>query len=54
MFDLPEQWFGKSIERNRGFPQPAHPGKHRVHVTKFNEAGKILDGTVNSRWQITA
>jgi DNA repair protein NreA len=45
MYDLPEQWFGKSIDEIVGFRSLLIRGKHRVHVKKFNEAGKIMEGT---------
>ena len=45
LYDLPEQWFGKSIDEIVGFRSLLIRGKHRVHVHKFNEAGKILDQT---------
>ncbi len=45
MFDLPELWFGKSIDEIVGFRSMLVRGKHRVHVKKFEEAGKIIDGT---------
>jgi hypothetical protein len=45
IFDLPEQWFGRSIDEIVGFRSLLIRGKHRVHVQKFNEAGKILEQT---------
>ena len=45
LYDLPEQWFGKSIDEIVGFRSLLIRGKHRVHVHKFNEAGKILEQT---------
>jgi len=45
LYDLPEQWFGKSIDEIVGFRSLLVRGKHRVHVHKFKEAGKILDQT---------
>src|SRR5512139_1296506 len=45
LFDMPEQWFGKSIDEIVGFRSLLIRGKHRVHVQKFMEAGKILDQT---------
>jgi hypothetical protein len=45
IYDLPEQWFGKSIDEIVGFRSLLIRGKHRVHVQKFNEAGKILEKT---------
>jgi hypothetical protein len=44
-FDLPEQWFGKSIDEIVGFRSLLVRGKHRVNVTEFNSAGKIMDQT---------
>ncbi len=45
IFDLPEQWFGKSMDEIVGFRSLLIRGKHMVNVQKFNEAGKILDQT---------
>ncbi len=45
IFDLPEQWFGKSMDEIVGFRSLLIRGKHMVNVTKINEAGKILDQT---------
>jgi hypothetical protein len=45
LFDLPEQWFGKSIDEIVGFRSLLVRGKYRVHVQKFEEAGKILEQT---------
>jgi hypothetical protein len=45
LYDLPEQWFGKSIDEIVGFRSLLIRGKHRVHVRKFMDAGKILDQT---------
>jgi hypothetical protein len=45
IFDLPEFWFGKSIDDIVGFRSLLVRGKHRVHVKKFEEAGKIMDRT---------
>jgi hypothetical protein len=45
IYDLPEQWFGKSIDEIVGFRSLLIRGKHRVHVQKFSEAGKILEQT---------
>lgn len=44
--DLPELWFGKSIDEIVGFRSMLVRGKHRVHVKKFEEAGKIMDRTI--------
>lgn len=45
MFDLPEHWFGKSIDEIVGFRSLLVRGKHRVHVQEFSQAGKIMDHT---------
>jgi hypothetical protein len=45
IYDLPEQWFGRSIDEIVGFRSLLIRGKHRVHVQKFSEAGKILEQT---------
>jgi len=45
IYDMPEQWFGKSMDEIVGFRSMLVRGKHRVNVTKFAEAGKILDQT---------
>jgi len=45
LFDLPELWFGKSIDEIVGFRSLLIRGKHRVHVRRFEEAGKIMDQT---------
>jgi hypothetical protein len=45
MYDLPELWFGKSIDEIVAFRSMLIRGKHRVHVQRFNEAGKIIDKT---------
>jgi hypothetical protein len=44
-FDLPEFWFGKTMEEIVGFRSMLVRGKHRVHVKRFEEAGKIMDRT---------
>ena len=46
-YDLPEAWFGKSIDEIVGFRSLLVRGKHRVHVRKFEEAGKIMDQTLD-------
>ncbi|MCX8150360.1 MAG: Nre family DNA repair protein [Candidatus Bathyarchaeota archaeon] len=46
VYDLPEQWFGKSIDEIVGFRSLLVRGKYRVHVQKFAQAGKIMDKTV--------
>lgn len=45
IYDLPEQWFGKSMDEIVGFRSLLVRGKHRVNVKRFNDAGKILDQT---------
>jgi hypothetical protein len=45
LYDLPEQWFGRSIDEIVGFRSMLIRGKHRVHVQKFDEAGKIMERT---------
>jgi hypothetical protein len=45
LYDLPEQWFGRSMDEIVGFRSLLIRGKHRVHVQKFMSAGKILDQT---------
>ena len=45
LYDLPEQWFGRSIDEIVGFRSMLVRGKHRVHVQKFTEAGKIMEQT---------
>jgi len=45
LYDLPELWFGKSIDEIVGFRSLLVRGKHRVHVRKFEEAGRIMDRT---------
>ncbi|MGQ9460778.1 MAG: Nre family DNA repair protein [Candidatus Bathyarchaeaceae archaeon] len=45
LYDLPELWFGKSIDEIVSFRSLLVRGKHRVHVKKFEEAGKIMDRT---------
>jgi len=44
-FDLPEFWFGKTMDEIVGFRSMLVRGKHRVHVKRFEEAGKIMDRT---------
>jgi hypothetical protein len=46
LYDLPEHWFGKSIDEIVGFRSLLVRGKHRVHVQEFMHAGKIMDQTV--------
>jgi hypothetical protein len=45
LFDLPEMWFGKSIDEIVGFRSLLIRGKHQVNVNKFVQAGKIVDQT---------
>jgi hypothetical protein len=45
LYDLPEYWFGRSMDEIVGFRSLLVRGKHRVHVRRFEEAGKILDKT---------
>ena len=45
-YDQPESWFGKTIDEIVGFRSMLVRGKHRVHVKKFEESGKIMDQTI--------
>ena len=45
IYDLPEQWFGKSMDEIVGFRSLLVRGKHRVNVQKFMDGGKIMDQT---------
>jgi len=45
VFDLPEQWFGKSIDEIVGFRSLLIRGKHRVNALDFAKAGKIMEQT---------
>jgi hypothetical protein len=45
IYDLPERWFGKSMDEIVGFRSLLVRGKHRVNVQKFVDGGKILDQT---------
>jgi hypothetical protein len=45
LFDIPELWFGKSLDEIVSFRSLLIRGKHRVHVRRFEEAGKIMDMT---------
>jgi hypothetical protein len=45
LYDLPELWFGKPIDEIVNFRSMLIRGKHRVHVNRFKEAGKIMDRT---------
>jgi hypothetical protein len=44
-YDLPECWFGKSIDEIVGFRSLLVRGKHRVNAYQFSSAGKIMDQT---------
>ncbi|MEJ2243576.1 MAG: Nre family DNA repair protein [Candidatus Bathyarchaeota archaeon] len=46
-YDRPEAWFGKSIDEIVGFRSLLVRGKHKVHVKKFEESGKIMDQTID-------
>jgi len=45
LYDLPEQWFGKSLDEIVGFRSLLIRGKHLVNVNKVNTQGRILDQT---------
>ena len=45
IYDLPERWFGKSMDEIVGFRSLLVRGKYRVNVQKFMDGGKILDQT---------
>jgi hypothetical protein len=45
LFDMPEQWFGRTMDEIVGFRSLLVRGKYRVHVQKFDEAGKIIEQT---------
>ncbi|MGC8939579.1 MAG: Nre family DNA repair protein [Candidatus Bathyarchaeia archaeon] len=45
LYDLPEFWFGKPIDDIVGFRSLLVRGKYRVHVQKFEDAGKIIEKT---------
>jgi hypothetical protein len=45
LYDLPELWFGRSIDEIVGFRSLLVRGKRRVHVQKFEQAGKIVEQT---------
>ncbi len=45
LYDLPELWFGKPIDEIISFRSMLIRGKHRVHVRRFEEAGRIMDLT---------
>jgi hypothetical protein len=45
VYDMPEFWFGRSMDEIVSFRSMLIRGKHRVHVQKFEEAGKIIEKT---------
>jgi hypothetical protein len=45
MYDLPELWFGRSMDEIVAFRSMLVRGKQRVHVQKFSEAGAVIDKT---------
>lgn len=45
LYDLPELWFGKTIDEIVGFRSLLVRGKYRVHVRNFEDAGRIMDAT---------
>jgi len=45
LYDLPETWFGKTIDQIVAFRSMLIRGKHRVNVHRFSEAGKIIEKT---------
>jgi len=45
VYDLPELWFGRTIDEIVGFRSILVRGKYRVHVGRFEEAGRIMDMT---------
>lgn len=47
IYDLPEFWFGKPIDEIVDFRSLLVRGKYRVHVKEFEEAGKIMDQTID-------
>jgi hypothetical protein len=46
LFDMPEEWLGRTIDEIVGFRSMMIRGKHRVHVNEFQESGKIMDSTL--------
>ena len=46
-YDNPESWFGKSIDEIVSFRSLLVRGKHRVHVGKFENSGKIMENTID-------
>ncbi len=45
LYDLPELWFGKTMDEIVCFRSLLIRGKYRVHVRRFEEAGKLMDKT---------
>jgi len=45
LYDMPEFWLGKTIDEIVAFRSLLVRGKHRVHVRRFEEAGKIMEKT---------
>ncbi len=45
LLDMPERWFGRSIDEIIDFRSQLVRGMHRVHVRKPDRAGRILDQT---------
>src|SRR5512139_1500517 len=45
LMDIPELWFGKSIDEIVGFRSMLVRGMHRVNVWRFKEAGRIMEQT---------
>jgi DNA repair protein NreA len=45
LYDLPELWFGRTMDEIVAFRSMLIRGKHRVHVKEFEQAGKIIDKT---------
>ncbi|UCD97327.1 MAG: hypothetical protein JSV35_06730 [Candidatus Bathyarchaeota archaeon] len=46
LFDMPEEWLGRTIDEIVSFRSMMIRGKHRVHVNEFQESGKIMDSTL--------
>jgi hypothetical protein len=45
LMDIPELWFGKSMDEIVGFRSMLVRGMHRVNVWRFEEAGRIMEQT---------
>ncbi len=45
LMDIPELWFGRSMDEIVGFRSMLVRGMHRVNVWRFQEAGRIMDQT---------